>query len=77
MSDIKPEPKSEETKVEDTKQTTLPAPEAPQQGMKLQQGNADIITIKLLESIQNVGIRQVKLLEAIASKQGIDVTAIK
>ena len=74
MTDLPVKP--EETKVEDTKQTTL-QPESPQQGMKLQQGNADIITIKLLESIQNIGIRQVKLLEAIASKQGIDVTAIK
>jgi hypothetical protein len=73
MTDIPVEPKPE-TPIEDTKKSTLPGNA---QGLKLQQSNADIITIKLLESIQNIGIRQVKILEAIAQKQGIDVKTIK
>ena len=60
--------------IEDKKETTLPS--APQ-GMKLDYGNSEVIKIKLLESIQNIGIRQLKVLEAMATQQGVNLNAIK
>jgi len=66
-----------ENEVEVTKKTTLPPAQEQSKGLSLTLGNSEMIKIKLLESIQNISIRQVKILEAIASKQGINVNAIK
>ena len=81
MTDIPVEPKPEneqpkaETPVEDSKSSTLPGVQP--QGLTLRESNANLIIVKLLESIQNAQIRQVKVLEAMATKQGIDVKAIR
>ena len=47
-----------------------PGEEKKSDGLQLQFGNIEIITVKLLESVQNLLIENNKILRAIAIKQG-------